>query len=241
MVPPAVLPVGTFAQDSDDDVPLPNDGTDKPVKKKADDRLFEELRSVLCGYKSKQIVPGSKALPFEVCAEMCKDEAAEVLKWTPSEKRRRHKNVLSAIRLVYPNKKEAWFNSKFLLNPQGAAQYWSRVLSRRAEIWYAAGKRAAAHADMVRPKSLKEKIREKIAQRRASRLRASLPPPISAPSGDPFKTPTRRKKSGLSSSDSDQDEQQVIDLSTSPSPAASASSKSTSAHASPARLAPGPA
>lgn len=241
VVSPAVLPVGTFAQDSDDDVPLPSDGTDKSAKMKAHDRLFEELRSVLCGYKDKQIVPGSKALPFEVCADMCKDEAAEVLKWTPSEKKRRHKNVLSAIKLVYPNKKDAWFNSKFLLQPQGAVQYWSRVLSRRAEIWYAAGKRAAAHADMIRPKSLKEKIREKIALRRASRMRNVLPPPVPAPSGDPFKTPIRRKKSVLSSSDSEQDEQQVIDLSTSPSPSsASASSKSAASHASQTRMAPGP-
>ena len=244
-LPPSVtprepLPVGAFTQDSDDDVPLPRDGASKAPPKKANNRLFEALHSVLCGYKDKQIVPGSKDLPFEVCAEMCKEEAAEVLKWTPSEKKLRHQNVLSAIKLVYPNKKDEWFSSKFLLHPQGAAQYWSRVLSRRAEIWYAAGKRAAVHASMVQPKSLKQKIREKIAQRRASRIKAILPPPIASPSGDPFKTPTRRKKSALSSSDSDPDEKQVIDLSTSPSASASSSSKSAPSPAPQARLAPGP-
>ena len=240
VVPPKPLPVGAFAQDSDDDVPMPGSSSKSPPEK-PNNRLFESLQSILCGYKDKKICPGSKNLPFEICAEMCKEEADEMLKWNLADKRRMHKSVLSAIRLVYPNKKESWYSSQFLLNPAGAAQYWSRVLLRRAEIWRAAANRSAAPASTARPKSLKEKIREKIAQRRASRIRNLLPPPASAPADDPFKTPICRKKSVLSSSESDDDERRVIDLSISPSAAsASSSDKAKSPSPSHGRLAPRP-
>ena len=237
---PVPLPVGSFVQDSDDDVPLPG-GTAKATPVTAGNRLFESLHSVLCGYKDRKIVPGSKDLPFDLCAEMCKEEAEEVQKWSPTDMTSMHKHVLSAIRLVYPNKKETWYSSKFLMHPKGAAQYWSRVLLRRAEIWRAAAKRAVEVAAKARPKSLKQRIREKIAQRRASRIRTLLPPPTSSAVGNPFKTPTRRSRSALSSSDSDSDGKKVIDLSLSPSSgSASSSSKATPPAASQPRSAPSP-
>ena len=43
--------------------------------------------------------------------------------------------IISALQLAYKSKPESWFNKPFLKSPKGAADYWSKVLKRRAQIW----------------------------------------------------------------------------------------------------------
>ena len=224
---PAELP----ANESDDEVPPPEPPALQPVAKECV-RPFQLLGSILCGYKDDKVVPGSEELPFDLCAELCKEEASEVSAWDPATCKRMHEAVLSALRLVYPHKKDAWFSRPFLVSPSGAAKYWSRVLMRRCEIWTAAAKKVAA----LHRESLEQRIRRKINERRMARMK-SLSKGALAITPDPYKTPVRKQHPGLSS-DSDDDHQPVIDLSQ--SPAASSSGSSASASVSPPKAAPHP-
>ena len=116
---------------SDDEVPLPQKAPSalKHKNKANDNRLFENLHSILCGYKDEKVFPGSAELPYEVCAQLCREEAATVSSWKASRRKFYHKNILSALRLVYPHKRDEWFQSPFLLHPDGAAKYWANVLT----------------------------------------------------------------------------------------------------------------
>ena len=227
---PPVVPIASTAGDpsskSDDEVALPapvNSSADHRPKK--NNKLFEQLHSILCGYKDKKIRPGSTNLPFEICVELCNDEIGRIEKeWGPAECARFHKPILSALRLVYPNKRTEWFNSPFLLDPSSAAKYWVKVLTRRSEIWQAAANKLASSASRsaaARSTSLEERIRQKIQQRKSNRILSLRAAAKASASSNPYKTPPRRPSKGLSSSDS---EHEVVDLSTSP-PGASASSK----------------
>ena len=222
--------------DSDDEVPPPEPpplASKQPAAAANDARLFDQLNSVLCAYKDNKIKPGSPELSFEVCAELCREEAESVAAWKPSTRKRMHRAVISALRLVYPHKKDSWFQSPFLLSPSGTAKYWSRVLVRRADIW----KTAAESAKSLHRESLQQKIRRKINERRQSRIK-SLSRSAAAASNDPFKTPVRASRSVLSS-DSDDEPHKVIDLSKSPAEASSKSAGAAAADASP-KLAPAP-
>ena len=225
--PPAVA-----GDNSDDEVPPPEPPPLEPVSTEKV-RPFQRLGSILCGYKDDQVTPGSEDLPFDLCAELCKEEAEEVAAWDSTTCESMHDAVMSALRLVYPHKKEIWFSKPFLVDPRGAATYWSRVLMRRHEIWSAAAKKAAA----LRKESLTQKIRRKIRERSVMRSKA-LSKAALLPKGDPFKTPVRRQHSGLSS-DSDDENHKVIDLSQSPA-SASSSSSSTGASKAPPKAAPHP-
>ena len=88
------------ADESDDDVPPPEPPALQPVAKERA-RPFQLLGSILCGYKDEQVVPGSEELPFDLCAELCKEEASEVSAWDPPTCKRMHNAVLSALKLVY--------------------------------------------------------------------------------------------------------------------------------------------
>ena len=226
--------VDTSDSESDDDVSPPIEAPEeKPVQK-----MFQKLNSLLCAYKDKQVKPGSHNLPFDLCAEMCKEEAEAVQKWDANAQRYFHPAIISALRLVYPNKVDSWFGSNFLKSPKGAAKYWVQVLLRRSEIWAAAASKAAMAKKHIKTKSLKEKIRAKIEQRRQSRLNM-LSVPTACPSRqDPFKTPQRRVSLGLSS-DSDDSTKAVIDLSVSP-PAKASSSCGKSAPENQIKMAPHP-
>ena len=217
--------------DSDDEVLPPEPPALQPLEKERA-RPFQLLGSILCGYKDDKIVPGSEELPFDLCAELCKEEANEVSAWDSSTCQRMHEAILSALKLVYPHKKDQWFKRPFLVSPTGAAKYWARVLMRRFEIWSAAARKSAA----LHRESLEQKIRRKISERRAARMK-SLSKSALAQSLDPYKTPVRNKHTGLSS-DSDDENQNVIDLSQ--SPAASSSSSAASASAPTPKAAPHP-
>ena len=226
-------PAGATLSDSDDEVPPPL--PDKPtIVATTKARPFEQLNSVLCAYKDKKIVPGSEELPFDICTELCKEEADAVEAWDQSTRKRYHRAVISALRLVYPNKKTSWFQSHFLTSPSGAAKYWVRVLRRRADIW----KTAASAAKALHRESLQLRIRRKINERRQTRIK-SLSKVSASAANDPFKTPIRESCVGLSSSDSDDEPQKVIDLSQSPALAASKAEEAGAAEASP-KMAPAP-
>ena len=112
---------------SDDEVPPP---TPKPVA--LDFKFanpYERLQSILCAYKAKQVIPGSDELPFDLCALIVKEEADAVEKWSKRTCSEFHEPVIAALKLVYPNKVDAWFEKPFLCSPTGAAKYWSKVLS----------------------------------------------------------------------------------------------------------------
>lgn len=232
------------AQLSGDEVPPPAPQPVPPNPPKVC-KEYERLQSILCAYKAKTVVPGSSGLPFDICALMCKEEADLVKGWSASTCAMYHKALISALKLVYPNKMEAWYDKPFLRSPLGTAKYWARVVTRRAEIWQIAADKAAA-AFATPPESQKQRIRRRIAERKAQRLstlqvacsrsppRNVLPPPL----------PARKARSGLSS-DSDEASAAVIDLSQSP-PASSSSSASVPSSASsssastPSKTAPSP-
>ena len=234
---PYDLTSGSESSSDDDEVPPPAGPTEKPVAT-AKPKLFLQLNSLLCAYKDGKVKPGSAELPFDICAELCKEEAQAVSLWDSATRKRFHPHIISALRVVYPNKVDSWFKSAFLTSPTGATKYWTKVLTRRAEIWEAAARKAAANKQISQIKSLKDKIRAKIEQRRNSRLGfMSAPVPRNSQS-DPFRTPERHITLGLSS-DSDDSTRAVIDLSASP-PTKSVSSSGKTSTESPPKMAPAP-
>ena len=103
-------PYGPSSPSSDDEVPdLP-----APKKKVATPRknLYQGLHSILCSYKSKKIKPGTGNLTFSICAEICGKEADSVRKWTKDQKVQRQRMIISALHLVYKDRKESWFQEK---------------------------------------------------------------------------------------------------------------------------------
>ena len=153
--------------DSDDDVPDPEPA--KPAVPK--DEKFKGLRSILCSYKTGEIDPRKKdsVFSFEACAEISAEEAADVTKWNAEQQKFFQPMIVSALRIVYPNKKEEWFSRPFLQSPKGAAEYWARVLQRRSQIWKAdaatAKSGAAASAgSLFSPEPLKARLDRKIKQ-----------------------------------------------------------------------------
>ena len=170
---------------SDEVVPSPDEqsGSKQPT--------FEGLNSVLCEYKkSKDNGDGSfqptyeGPLTFTVCAEMADDEANDIDEWSYQQKIERRPMIVSALRLVYKNKKEAWFSKPFLMSPMGAAEYWQEVLKRRATLWREAHKSAQQTAeaaeDIVSPvrSSVHRRLREKLKKRSSDRTAPSPPAPI---------------------------------------------------------------
>ena len=226
-------------QDSDDEVPAPA-AVPPPAPTKA--KAFEDLSSILCAYKDKnrpaseKVIPGSTDLPFNVCADLCRDEVEAISTWSNVELARFHPAILSALRLVYPNKKAEWFKSKFLQSHKDTAEYWAQVLTRRAEIWDAAAARVAAVAVPAAAfrKPLRDRIRDKIKQRKEGKI-ASLKAKASAASKC---KPTPKASGGApSSSDSDTAPAFVVDLSKSPSVPTCTDQPAAAAPA-PAKLAP---
>ena len=199
---------------SDDEVPPPivTPSIEPPSKEAC--RKFTELNSVLCGYKDKQIVPGSTDLPFEICADLCRDEAGMMLSLSSFQLSNLRPAIVSALQLVYPNKKPAWFDSQFLRDPKGAAKYWSRVLIRRSEIWDAAASRVVARCKTSHTAALRDRIRLKIQARKAERLSQLRAPSVLASKSR--SAPRNKLSLALSSSD-DEGPINTIDLSQSPS------------------------
>ena len=210
-------PMPTADPQSDDDVPAPIEEVLSAAVPEV--REFDKLSSILCAYKDKKIVPGSIDFPFEVCADLCRDEAQMVLGWSPANKASLRPNVISALRLVYPDKREDWFSSHFLMSPSGAAKYWARVLARRAEIWDVASARLASRANKKAPNSVVERLRIKIAERKSKRLSNLI---TGGSSNNPYLTPARKAFCALTSSDSEDEGSNMVDLSQSPASASSA-------------------
>ena len=214
---PSAAMASKVSKDSDDEVPAPAAVLPAaPPRAKA----FEDLSSILCAYKDKdrpaseKIVPGSADLPFNVCADLCRDEVQAIHSWSNAELARFHPAILSALRVVYPNKKAEWFKSKFLQSHKDTAEYWVQVLTRRAEIWDAAAARVATVAVPAAAfrKPLRDRIRDKIKQRKEGKI-ASL----KAAAASSCKPPPKASGGAPSSSDSDTPPAFVVDLSKSPS------------------------
>jgi hypothetical protein len=205
------LPAADVA--SDDDVPIAVENDELAASAQEPQRRFEGLHSVLCAYKDGKLKPGSVNLPFDICAELCRDEAELTKAWPPEEKARLLPCVVSALRLVYPNKRVEWFDKPFLSDANAATAYWCRVLLRRAEIWDAAAARLESQRASLRRVSLQCRIKEKIAQRKAERLSSICK---SSSARYVYKTPAKQTIVSLSSSDSDCDDRNVIDISISP-------------------------
>lgn len=211
--PPEPAVSGMASSNSDDDVPAPSA---QPNVAATGAKEFEVLSSVLCAYKDESnttVVPGSPSLPYDVCADLCRDEVKSIKKWNKQEKARFHPAIISALHIVYKNKKPTWFQSKFLLSHEQTAQYWCEVLTRRAEIWDAAAARRAAvtAAAAVKSISLKERIRMKIKQRKTGKIAA-----LKAVASVNAKAAAMKSGDSQSSSDSDVAEPTVVDLSHSP-------------------------
>ena len=138
---------------------------------------YKGLESIVCAYKLGDIDPGNNndGLSLGVCAEICNEEAESARKWSSFERQSYHPMIISALHVIYPDKKAEWFKKPFLLSPKGSAIYWTRVLERRAQIWLAAEKaHKASEANMTTPvKSLAKRIRRKIKQREIQKTRPS--------------------------------------------------------------------
>ena len=215
--PTKIVDQPEIGHDSDDEVPVPLQEPEAAIA--TQDRSFDHLSSILCAYKDKKIVPGSIDFPFDVCADLCRDEARVVYSWSPADKKRLRPSIISALRLVYPDKKTTWYNNHFLSSENGAATYWARVLKRRAEIWDAAAARLAIGSHQEAANSVVERIRRKIANRKCKRLSSIA---SAVPSDNPYITPERKAFcASLSSSDSDGGGPNTVDLSQSPPTASS--------------------
>jgi hypothetical protein len=176
--------VGPSISKSDDDVSVTSDLDEAHLSIAPDESLHDEfrgLKSIVCAYKLGDIEPSSSedGITFGVCAEICEDEAKAAHNWSSSEREIYHPMVISALRIIYPDKKESWFNKPFLLSPKGTAIYWTRVLERRAAIWRAAEQNLIATkptAQTTPVQSLTERIRAKIKKREISKTSPSPKP-----------------------------------------------------------------
>ena len=89
---------------SDDDIDIPPAVPSQKAEAAPKSRLFQQLNSLLCAYKDGKVNPGSKELPFDICAELCKEEAESVKAWDSATRKHFHPHVISALKIVYPNK-----------------------------------------------------------------------------------------------------------------------------------------
>ena len=147
---------------TDDDVPTPDEASSEPTPTK-ENREYQKLNSVLCAYKTKQITPSHDGnVTFEIVAEMCLEDAKIAAEWKGDKLVRMHPVILSALRVVYKDKQESWYEKPFLKSPRGTRDYWIRVLKRRAQIWNA---EANKHKRRESMQTVTERLRKKIAQR----------------------------------------------------------------------------
>ena len=200
-------------ESSDDEVPVPDLSPEEP-EKKTDEKLYNGLQSIICGYKSGAFNPKDPDSPvtFKLCAELAQEEIGIAKEWLKSRKalEKFHPMVLSALRLVYPNKKDEWFQRPFLKSKKGAITYWIKVLERRVEIWSHKANKESEHKAKSQIASLTERIRDKIDKRKAQAVSKTE------------STPNKRKASNATiviSSDSDEEQTAA--------PSKSSSSKST--------------
>ena len=113
-----------LAVTSDDDVPAPIPDTGSVDCTTGEvGREYEGLNSILCAYKMGAIEPGVGSMTHKVCAEVCSDEATAVSAWSREKVLRFHPMILSALKVVYPNKKVEWFSKPFLQSASSAAKY----------------------------------------------------------------------------------------------------------------------
>ena len=157
---------------SDDVVPSPDDQEQTGAKQPT----FEGLNSILCEYKKSKgsddhtFVPSFEGpITFTVCAEMADEEADDINEWSYQQKIDRRPMIISALRLVYNDKKEEWFSKPFLMSPLGAAEYWQEVLRRRAALWREAHKQAQSKADSL--DEVSSPIRSSVHKRLRSKLK----------------------------------------------------------------------
>ena len=75
--------------------------------------------------------------------------------------------ILSALRLVFPDKKKSWYEQPFLRSQEGAAKYWIKVVERRGELWRTALKKREAReeASLDPNEAVRRRIRDKIKHR----------------------------------------------------------------------------
>lgn len=117
-------------------------------------RLKASIQCYICEYKKENStfapsLDGPIPIPFTVAAEMCTDEADNIDERSYQQKIDRRPMIISALRLIYKNKKEEWFSKPFLTSPLGATEYWQRVLRRRAAIWREAHNTAQTRAEAM--------------------------------------------------------------------------------------------
>lgn len=191
---------------SDDEIPAPDEiDLSVPAAKQPQD-LFRKLESIVTAYKLGEVNPKSPDCPlgYTACAELCEEEMREWHKWTTQRKAELHSAVVSAIRVVFPDKKPEWFQKAFIKSPVGAADYWYKVIERRALLWRAAEKKQAKERDQKEASgstSLKSRIRAKIAERKAERVKT-----LSASKGAKKRSsPPAASSRNLYSSDDDSD------------------------------------
>jgi len=173
--------VGPNTSKSDDDVSVTSDLDEAQLSNSPDESLddkFKGLKSIVCAYKLGDIEPSAAkdGITFGVCAEICEEEAKAAHSWSSHERKTYHPMVISALRIIYPDKKESWFNKPFLLSPKGTAIYWTRVLERRAAIWRAAEQNLIAAEPSARTtpvQSLTKRIRAKIKRREEDKINPS--------------------------------------------------------------------
>ena len=160
--------------ESDDEVDPSDDEALRTDSKDKKDKAYKGLDSILCAYKDNEINPKDKAseLTFEICAKTCVSEIAQTMRWSDAEINDRHHMIISALKMVYKDKKAEWFEQSFLKSPIGAHKYWIKVLKRRCVLWRAAHTRNNPENRRVKEPalSLKQRLREAIKLKKRERM-----------------------------------------------------------------------
>ena len=150
---------------------------------------FQQLNSVLCAYKQGLIDPKNPKevnFTYGVCAQMCEQEVKELANWTDEDKVRLFPAIQSAFHIVYPDKVEEWHLKPCRQSPEPAAEYWGKVLERRAELWRAAeAKQKRTKLATPELRSVRQMARDKLMMRLKSKI-VSLTPALAGSTHKPI-------------------------------------------------------
>ena len=142
---------------------------------------------MLCEYKVGRLVPSYEGdISFEVCAELAEEEVTAMRQWNSTERKERMPMVISALRLIYVDKPNSWFDAWWTRGPDEVTEFWSQVVKRRANAWRRKHKKAKRKADemsaaeafapIMRPVAhrLQQKLKKRKAKSASKRQRTGM-------------------------------------------------------------------
>ena len=169
------------SDESDDRVPSPQRHGKLPT--------FEDLNSVLCEYKVGRLTPTFDGdISFEVCAELAEEEVEAMSRWNIHERKLRNPMIMSALRLIYADKPNSWFDAWWTRGPDEVTDFWSQIVQKRANTWRRRHKKAKRKADQMSAAEPKYAAMRPVAQRLQQKLKKKKSKPA-----------TKKQRSGMKS------------------------------------------